>query len=155
MIIDAALATGLVSPADLTAALQRSARWPGNPAARRAIAFADGRSQSVGESRSRVAIHSAGLPKPALQYAVPLCAGGTAYADFAWPVLRTVGEFDGQIKYGRLLRPGQSAGDAVFAEKRREDAVRAEDLGVVRWTWVDLDHFAPTAARLHRTFRPT
>jgi hypothetical protein len=50
-----------------------------------------------------------------------------------------VGEFDGRIKYGRLLRPGQDAGDAVFAEKRREDAIRDEDWGVVRWVWSDLE----------------
>jgi hypothetical protein len=49
-----------------------------------------------------------------------------------------VGEFDGRVKYGRLLRPGQGPGDAVFEEKRREDAIRDEGWGVVRWTWSDL-----------------
>jgi hypothetical protein len=49
-----------------------------------------------------------------------------------------VGEFDGRVKYGRLLRPGQGPGDAVFEEKRREDAIRDEGWGVVRWTWGDL-----------------
>ncbi len=42
-----------------------------------------------------------------------------------------MGEFDGRIKYGRLLRPGQEAGDAVFEEKRREDAIRDEGWKVV------------------------
>ncbi|MGY1671234.1 hypothetical protein [Geodermatophilus sp. SYSU D00710] len=42
------------------------------------------------------------------------------------------------MKYGRLLRPGQDPGDAVFDEKRREDAIRDEGWGVVRWTWADL-----------------
>jgi hypothetical protein len=46
-----------------------------------------------------------------------------------------VAEFDGRMKYGRLLRPGQEAGDAVFDEKRREDAIPDESWGVVRWTW--------------------
>jgi hypothetical protein len=50
-----------------------------------------------------------------------------------------VGEFDGRVKYGRLLRPGQDPGDAVFEEKRREDALRAEDWAVVRWTWADVE----------------
>jgi hypothetical protein len=76
------------------------------------------------------------------------------YVDFGWPELRTVGEFDGEIKYGRLLRPGQAPGDVVFTEKRREDAIRDEDLGMVRWTWSDLDAFAPVADRLRRRFRP-
>jgi hypothetical protein len=50
--------------------------------------------------------------------------------------------------YGRFLKPGEEPGDAVFAEKRREDALRAEGLMVVRWTWADLSAFAPVAARL-------
>jgi hypothetical protein len=33
---------------------------------------------------------------------------------------------------------GQDPGDAVFAEKRREDAIRDEGWGVVRWVWTDL-----------------
>ena len=49
-----------------------------------------------------------------------------------------LGEFDGRVKYGRLLRPGQEPGDAVFEEKRREDAIRDEGWGVVRWVWSDL-----------------
>jgi hypothetical protein len=50
------------------------------------------------------------------------------------------------------LRPGQTAGDAVFEEKRREDAIRDENLAVVRWRWSDLDDFGPTADRLRRRF---
>ena len=76
------------------------------------------------------------------------------YTDFGWPELRTVGEFDGRVKYGRLLEPGQDPGDVVYAEKLREDAVRAQRLEVVRWTWADLDDFAPTAARIRERFRP-
>ena len=41
--------------------------WLGVPDARRVVAFADARSESVGESRSRVAIALAGLPPPQLQ----------------------------------------------------------------------------------------
>jgi hypothetical protein len=37
-------------------------------------------------------------------------------ADFAWEDARLLGEFDGRVKYGRLLRPGQDPGDAVFQE---------------------------------------
>ena len=72
-------------------------------------------------------------------------------ADFGWEAQRTLGEFDGKVKYGRLLlKPGQSPENALFEEKRREDRLR--DLGwqVVRWVWADL--FAPSALldRLHR-----
>ena len=136
----------------LDAALRRAKGWPGVPAARRVVAFADGRAASVGESRSRIAIARAGLPPPVLQLPVPL-AGGTAYADFGWPEQRTLGEFDGKVKYGRLLVPGQDPGDAVYDEKLREDEMRALDWAMVRWRWVDLRDFAPTAARIRSRFR--
>ncbi|GAA4698289.1 hypothetical protein GCM10023215_40850 [Pseudonocardia yuanmonensis] len=61
-----------------------------------------------------------------------------------------VGEFDGRVKYGRLLPPGQEPGDAVFAEKIREDAIRAAGWTVLRWTWGELRDFGPVAARLRR-----
>ena len=70
--------------------------------------------------------------------------------DFAWQADRLVGEFDGQIKYGRLLPPGQEPGDAVFAEKRREDAIRDEDWGVIRWVWAELQRPDRLAARVRR-----
>ena len=148
--------TGLREPGvtgpELDAALRLATGWPGVPDARRVVACADARSESVGESRSRVAIARAGLPLPRLQWPVRL-AGSTAYTDFAWPEQRTVGEFDGKVKYGRVLRPGQSPGDVVYAEKLREDAIRAQDLEVVRWTWADLGDFADTAARIQDRFR--
>jgi hypothetical protein len=77
---------------------------------------------------------------PTLQFPVRTDGGLLlGRADFAWEQQRAVGEFDGRVEYGRLLRPGQSPGDAVFEEKRREDAFRDEGWGVVRWTWPDLD----------------
>lgn len=154
VVADAALARRLVDRADLDDALQRATRWPGNPAARRAIAFADGRSESVGESRSRVAIRRAGLPVPLPQWEVRVGDGRLiGRVDFGWPDLAAVGEFDGRVKYGRLLRPDQQPGDAVYAEKLREDELRSVGLGVARWTWVDLGRFGPVADRLRRTFR--
>ena len=41
----------------------------------------------------------------------------------------------------------------VYAEKLREDAIRAEDGEVVRWTWADLRNFDATAARIRERFR--
>jgi hypothetical protein len=51
---------------------------------------------------------------------------------------RTLGEFDGKIKYGRLLKPGEQPGDVVWREKLREDALRRLGWEVVRWTWAEL-----------------
>jgi hypothetical protein len=40
----------------------------------------------------------------------------------------------------------------VVEEKRREDAIRDEDLRVRRRGWDDLDDFDPVARRLRRAF---
>lgn len=153
VIADAALEAGLVDPAALADAVDRARRRPGVAQARRVVAFADGGGQNVGESRSRVLLARAGLPPPVLQWPVSDFAGqhiGTT--DFGWPDRGTVGEFDGMVKYGRLLRPGQSAGDVVVAEKYREDRLRDEGLRVARWIWRELDDIDMVAARLWRAF---
>ncbi len=138
-LLDAALHGRVVDPVvlgDQTAAL---GRVPGARAAARAVRFADGRSESVGESRSRVVLARLGMAPTTLQLAVHRDDGAfLGRADFGWEDARLLGEFDGRIKYGRLLRPGQAPGDAVFEEKRREDAFRDEDWGVVRWIWSEL-----------------
>ena len=56
------------------------------------------------------------------------------------------------MKYGRLLRPGQSAGDAVYEEKLREDELRDTGRQVVRWTWPELDTPDVVGGRLLRAF---
>jgi predicted transcriptional regulator of viral defense system len=134
---DRALRDGL-DRQQLAEGLFRMYRWPGVRAARRVVLFANPQSESVGESVSRVRLHLDGLPTPELQYEVR-GPGGLLIAtcDFGWRKQQTVGEFDGKIKYGRLLKPGQQPEDVVFAEKLREDAVRAEDHEVARWTWDD------------------
>jgi hypothetical protein len=91
VVADSALHRQLVTPAELDQALARCVRRPGSPAARRAIAFADGRSESVGESRSRVAMTPAGLPAPVLQWEVVTRSGpALGRVDFAWPRFRVV-----------------------------------------------------------------
>ena len=153
VVADAALHARLVTPAELAAALERAAGWRGIPAAPRVVAFADGRAESPGETRSRIAIARAGLPVPVLQWPVHSDDGDAlGYADFAWPELGTVGEFDGLAKYGRLRRPGESPEQALVREKHREDAFRAEDLWVTRWVWSDLDRFEPVVDRIRRGF---
>ena len=92
-------------------------------------------------------------PTPIPQYEVWRQGVLVGRADFGWEKFRTLGEFDGKEKYGRLLKPGQTAADAVFAEKRREDALR--DLGwqIVRWIWEDLYHPEELRRRLERALR--
>ena len=136
---DAALRLGMTIE-ELAEVAGRCIGWRGMLQARRAMKFLDARSESVGESYSRVVLDRIGIPAPIPQYEVWDQGVLIGRADFCWKEFRTLGEFDGKEKYGRLLRPGQTAGDAVFAEKRREDALR--DLGwqIVRWLWEDLYH---------------
>ena len=149
--VDAALYEGLLPRELLEQRLFDIVGTRGSRHAARVVRFADSRSGSVGESRSRVVLAELGLAPTALQYEVTTSSGKfVARTDFAWEEHKIVGEFDGRVKYGRLLRPGQDPGDAVFEEKRREDAIR--DLGweVVRWTWGDLSVPALLAERLER-----
>jgi hypothetical protein len=149
--LDAALNRGILSHDALRTRLFDIAGAPGSRSAVRAVAAADGRSASVGESRSRVILHRWKLPPSALQFAIRCVDGGlVGRTDFAWEDERLVGEFDGRIKYGRLLRPGRDPGDAVFEEKRREDAIRDEGWGVVRWVWAELGRPDRLAARVRR-----
>jgi hypothetical protein len=145
-----------VVQADILDVLDHEPRRPGTKAARRMLDFATALSESVGESRSRVAIAAAGLLPPVLQWEVRAAATGRLIGrvDMGWPEQRTVGEFDGLVKYGRTLRPGQDIAEVLVEEKLREDALRDEDLSVVRWIWKDLTDFGPTAKRLRSRFRP-
>lgn len=149
---DAALRRGLADE-QLRLSLDRSARRPGMANARRVASFIDPLSESPGESMSRVTLHVAGVPAPTLQYEVCDTFGRlVGRADFCWEEHRTLGEFDGRIKYGRLLKPGERLEDVLFREKLREDALR--DLGwqVVRWIWADLKTPNLIVDRLNRAF---
>jgi len=142
---DAALRLGLRRD-ELAEQLHRAARRVGVSRARRAAAFLDGRAESVGESYSRVVLHELRLPSPDLQVEVHDESGRlVGRCDFGWVRFRTLGEFDGRVKYGRLLRQGEEAGDAVFREKVREDDLR--DLGNEVVRWVDADLRAPERLR--------
>ena len=148
-VADAALHQGSTTDADLRAVLDAAAGSRGARAARRVIEAADGRSESVGESRSRAIMIELGLPLPDLQVEVRDADGVLiGRCDFGWEAQRLLGEFDGRVKYGRLLRPGQEPGDVVFAEKRREDALRDENWGMVRWVWRELDSPATVGRRI-------
>jgi putative AbiEi antitoxin of type IV toxin-antitoxin system len=148
---DAALRLGLTVE-ELAEIAGRCIGWRGMLQARRAMNFLDARSESAGESYSRVLLDRIGIPAPIPQYEVWRRGLLVGRADFGWEEFRTLGEFDGKEKYGKLLRPGQTAADAVFEEKRREDALR--DLGwqIVRWMWADLYHPAELRQRLQRAF---
>lgn len=116
--------------------------------ARDVLRYADGLSESGGESWMRWLALSRGMPVPALQ--VPIATGrGTFYPDALWrfdgghgPVLA---EYDGREKYdgdGEL---------ALIAEKDREQLlVDATGGRIVRFTHRDMTHPDAAFARLLR-----
>jgi len=149
---DSALARPHVKPEALLEMLDEMRTWQGARTAGRVVAFADGRAESVGESRHRVQLWRIGLPAPQLQVVVQGLDGSEDRVDFYFDDFATVGEFDGREKYGRLLRPGESAGDAIWREKRREDRLRERGMQVVRPVWADLYRDDVVAQRYRRAF---
>ena len=127
--------------------------WPESQHLQVVTRLADGRVESVGESRSLFLFWSQGLPMPELQYPVRDRGRLIGTVDFAWPQHRLIVEFDGRVKYQKYLRPGEDPGDAVFREKRREDAIRRiTGWTVIRLTWADLADPVRTAAILREAF---
>lgn len=149
-VCDAALRIGL-QRVEMLDALGRHPHLRGQSRARQVAAFADARSESPAESMSRVAMARAAIPIPQLQYEMFDANGEfVARPDFAWPELRLVGEVDGRIKYGQLLRPGQSADAVIMAEKRREELIRQLGWWIVRWDWNTATHPHALGALLRR-----
>lgn len=100
---------------------------------------ASDRSESYAESWSRFLFISEGVDLPILQPTVISTSDGKFLArpDFATPD-GLLGEFDGKIKYGDLVQPGESAADVVMREKRRENTLRDANFEIVRWDWNQL-----------------
>lgn len=149
VVADSALHTGRITDQDLDEADHAAGRLRGNRRVDMVLRLADRRAESVGESRSRYLFWRQGLPRPEVQFPVLDASGRlVGISDLAWPAHRLLFEFDGRVKYGRLLRPGQEAGDVVFQEKLREDALRrATGWAVERATWSDLSRPVETARR--------
>lgn len=143
--LDSALRQRLVTVSELEAVLADCAHWPGVERARRAVEFADVRSESVLESLSRVAMHEQGIARPRTQVVI-----GDARVDFFWDEVRVVGEADGLGKYeGSGARTTR---EIVRAEKRREERLTDAGFEVVRWGWEDARNPARLARRLRAAF---
>lgn len=149
---DQALRSGLV-PDDLQRVLRGMKRWPGVRSARTMVDLIDARSESPGESASRVRMVQDGIPVPELQRVILDEHGEfVARVDFAWEEHRTVGEFDGAVKYGTLLRPGQTVVDVLEEQDRREDAIRRAGWEIARWGWPQLGQPGEVALRIRAAF---
>jgi hypothetical protein len=155
VVADAALHTGRVDADQLSETLESLRPWVGSRTIDLVLRLADGRAESVGESRSRFLFWSQGLPRPEVQFSVFDRTGRLiGISDLAWPQHEMLFEFDGRVKYGRLLKPGEDPGDAVFKEKVREDALRrTTGWAMERATWRDLSHPVDLARRTRRRMR--
>lgn len=155
VVLDDGLHQQLFTREELDEAFSYMAHWPSSLHLQVAVPFADGRAESVGESRARYLCYVYGLPAPELQFHVYDEHGVlVGITDMAWQAEGLLGEFDGKMKYDRLLRPGETPGDAVFREKRREDALRRlTGFSMVRLTWADLSRGAQTAAMIRAAMR--
>ncbi|WBQ04541.1 hypothetical protein [Kribbella sp. CA-293567] len=142
VLADAALREGLVTAVELTQMADYLKHWPGSPAAQAATAFADGASESVGESRLRILMANEGLPAPESQVEI-LDAAGQLVGRVDFLLLgHLIVEFDGALKY--------DSSKALMAEKWREDRLRELGYAFARVTWPDLNHPHQTATRLRR-----
>jgi len=151
-VLDWYLNQGLVTEEELRVGLAAKLEWADTLSLFTKVQLCDGRSESVGETRSRLLCIDRRLPMPELQFKIfhpsGLIAGRT---DFAWPEYRLLGEFDGLQKYLRTRRPGETLEQAVLREKAREDLLR-ELTGwkFIRLVWRDLEVPSVTEARIRR-----
>lgn len=138
MAADAALARRMTTPEELDAVLCSMAGLRGVARARLCAELASGASESLGESWSAVVMHQHMVPRPERQVSIRDAEGLIGRADFWWQERRVVGEFDGRVKYGRVNPSGKPPEEVVWAEKIREDRLRAAGCRVIRWTASDL-----------------
>lgn len=100
---------------------------------RMALANADPRSESAGETLTREVIHRLKLPMPELQVEVTSRAGRFRL-DFAWKDKKVALEFDGKVKYFAY----RATEEVLFEERRREKALTEEGWFFIRVEWRDL-----------------
>ncbi|HYN28521.1 MAG TPA: type IV toxin-antitoxin system AbiEi family antitoxin domain-containing protein [Dermatophilaceae bacterium] len=129
---DTALHRGWADPPALHRAAATVAPRYGASAVAGLLDLADGRSESPGESLTRLVLRGAGLdaaPQVRIRE-----RGGRVVARVDLLVHGVVVvEFDGAVKYD-----GAGGREALVREKRREDHLRRLGFEVVRLTWADL-----------------
>jgi very-short-patch-repair endonuclease len=124
--------------------------WSGTLHTDLAIALANPRCESVGESRTSYMLWRHGVPAPVTGYEFFDERGNVLFrVDFAWPELGVFLEFDGKEKYLKYRKKGESVIDAVLREKRREEWIcRLTGWRCIRIVWADLYRPEQTVARI-------
>lgn len=153
--IDHLLHSGHTTLEKLWSRYEAMTHWPRTLTTDLVLRLADGRSESVGESRARFLCWAQHLPAPVPNHPILDERGvEVARVDLAWPELGVFLEFDGKVKYQAHLREGESVVDCVLREKQRESRV-CELTGwrCIRIVWADLYKPVETADRIRRLFR--
>ena len=137
---DHALHHGLITIADLEAAVAASGHHPGIPGVRNLLAHADGRHESPGETRLAHSLRRLGYH---FTPQVPLPGG--YFGDFGLDEEQVVIEFDGLSKYDLATATAEAGTELarrqnLAAEKRREEDIRIRSAReFARFTWSEVD----------------
>jgi very-short-patch-repair endonuclease len=143
--LDAALHGRRVTVSDLAASFECMSLTPRlRRRGDRLLEVCDPACESVGETRTRLALLDLGLDVRS-QVEVRDPAGRFVARVDLLVGNQVVVEFDGATKYGAA-----DGREALVAEKRREDALRALGYVVVRVTWADLDRPGWLGARVRQ-----
>jgi very-short-patch-repair endonuclease len=145
---DAALANRSCTRADLQSELAALGGCRGSRYAASMIELADERSESPGETRTRLLLLSAGLPVRTQVPILQVGGGVLARVDFLVGG-RVIVEFDGAVKY----RTGDGA--VLFQEKQREDRLRDLGYEVVRVIWPERDQPGEVIGRVRAALART
>jgi Transcriptional regulator, AbiEi antitoxin len=140
---ESALNRKLTTLAELREILDYCVDWPGARQAGRVVSFASPHSESPGESVARIAFDYLGLPPPSQQVDIYDAMGLIGRSDFLWEKHRTVGEFDGRLKYVG----DDITDDVLYKEKQREDRLRDGGAEVFRIGWAESLARSPSIRR--------
>lgn len=116
---------------------------PGIRKARNVLSLLDGRSESPGETRTRLLLRTFGIPMPEPQVRVSI-RHGDHRLDFAWKDIMLALEFDGRIKYFDYAPTDQ----VLLEERKRENALTEVHWNFFRVDWSDLSKPEELKARI-------
>ncbi|TMD72219.1 MAG: DUF559 domain-containing protein [Chloroflexi bacterium] len=126
--VDMVLRAGLVTVPQLASHIERHAGAKGIKRLRRAVRMADPRAESPMETRLRIALIRAKLPRPSVQANLRDAAGNfVGRADLYYPDRRLVIEYDGENHKDRMV-----------ADVRRQNALMNAGFHLLRFTAADL-----------------
>lgn len=154
---DAALHSGRTTEEELRAEVALLSPHEGRSRALECVLLMDGRAESPGESRTRLVVDDLGLEHESQVELRDEDGRFVARVDLL--VEGVVVEFDGRVKYradGADPDGPESAGQVVWLEKKREDAIRRLGHPVVRVVWSELDRPELIGSRIRaaRQLRP-